>query len=261
MRGPRDGGVAIDQRAGVERREEPLVGIDDERIRPVDASEAVTDGRRDERGPTVRPVHVQPDAALPADVGDTGEVVHDARVRRSGARHDREEPVGVGVVERSGQALARQPPALVVRDLDQIDVHHGRRRGDRGVRGVRGRDRPPRRAFRRAGTRHGAVRRPTPTGCRRCRRRRSIRPAVEEVRPDRRATGAPGSRPRRRRPLRASSPRRWTRRSAPGRTGRSPSSGRRGRTRGTRGDPSRSWRAPARPPRCATPVRRRCPRP
>ena len=141
--GPRHRGIPVEERTRVERREQPLVRVDDERICPVDAAEPVPDGRGQERRAAVGSVDVEPDAAFPAHVGHRREIVDHAGVRGARARDDREKPVRSGVVERPGQAVARQPAALVVRNLDQIHVHHGRRRGHRGVRGVGGRHLPP----------------------------------------------------------------------------------------------------------------------
>ena len=260
MRGSRDRGIAVEQGAGVERREEPLVGIHDERVRPLDAPEPVPDGGSQERGAPVRPVDVQPDAALRAHVGHRIEVVHDPRVRRSGARHHREEAVDVGR-SRAFRPAARPSDARARREGSGSRPRPSRRppTRSRSARCPRTRSSSAP-GDPHAGTPRGDGRPRVPTGSRPSRPTRSIHPRPREARRDRRATGASGSPPRRRRRPPSSSLRTSTKRSAPGRTGCSPSSARPGRTRGMPGDPWRSWPEPGRRPRCATPVRLRCPR-
>ena len=77
---------------------------------------------------------MHPQAVLPADPGDAGEVVDRADVGRPRGRDHGEEPVCPLPIDRRRERLAGHPAAGVRRDDEQADVHHGRRRGDRRVR-------------------------------------------------------------------------------------------------------------------------------
>ena len=70
-------GIAVEQRRAVERREQPLVRVDDERVGGLDSVEPVADARREQRGAAVRGVDVHPEAAVAA---------HRARSRRGRRR-------------------------------------------------------------------------------------------------------------------------------------------------------------------------------
>ena len=72
--------LPVDQRAAVERREQPLVRIDDEAVRPLDALEQVPHRRRRQRRRSVRAVHMHPDTVLGAHVRHAGQVVDDSEV-------------------------------------------------------------------------------------------------------------------------------------------------------------------------------------
>ena len=64
-----DARVAVQQRARVERGEQPLVRVDDEAVGVLDAGEQVADARRRERGAAVRTVDVHPGAELRRRIG------------------------------------------------------------------------------------------------------------------------------------------------------------------------------------------------
>ena len=64
MGGAAVGRLAVDQRARVERREQPLVRVDDERVGALDAGEAIAHARRAQRAEAVGAVDVQPQPAL-----------------------------------------------------------------------------------------------------------------------------------------------------------------------------------------------------
>jgi len=59
VRRPGQLGVAVEQGAGVERREEPLVRVDDERVAALDAVEPVAHRRRRQRRAAVRPIDAE----------------------------------------------------------------------------------------------------------------------------------------------------------------------------------------------------------
>ena len=67
---PRGGRVAVDQRAAVQRAEEPLVGIDDEAVGVADAREQFALGR-EERRAAVGAVHVEPQVVLSRVAAET----------------------------------------------------------------------------------------------------------------------------------------------------------------------------------------------
>ena len=123
--------IAVEDRGAVERREQPLVRVDHDRVGPLDPVEQRPDGGGGESRAAVRAVDVQPDAEPPADLGDAGEIVDVAAVRRAAGRGDGEDAVEVLAVQRRLQRLPRQPPALVVWNGKHVDVHDASRRPDR----------------------------------------------------------------------------------------------------------------------------------
>ena len=147
VRCPRLHRIAVDQRARVERGEQPLVRIDDERVGVLDAGEQPAHGRRGETGSAVRAVDVQPPAVLLRDGRDARDVVDDAEVRRARGGDDGEHAVaalGRHRLHGPAQRGAEQAAALVAVDLDDIDVHDDAQRVlDRRVRLGRQRHRPP----------------------------------------------------------------------------------------------------------------------
>ena len=184
VRGPAQLRVAVDQRAAVERREQPLVRVDDEGVAALDAGVALADAGRREPGPAVRAVDVEPDPELGADLGHRGQVVHDAEVRGAGGGDHGEQALGSAGAPASPQVLAGQPAVVVHRHAEEVDVHDVAGALDRGVRLRRPGDLPaagcsPPRAGRRAG------RRPGRTGCRWCRRARTPRRPPPAGRPGR----------------------------------------------------------------------------
>ncbi len=70
----------VQQRAAVERREQPLVGVDDEAVGALDPWNLCPHGGRCQRGAAVGAVDVHPEVAAVAHLGHTGEVVDDAEV-------------------------------------------------------------------------------------------------------------------------------------------------------------------------------------
>ena len=87
-------GLAVDQGGAVERREEPFVGIHNERVGPLEAGKLVPYGRREQGGSAaVGAVDVKPQGLLGGDVRHPGQVVHDAGVRRACRGHDADDVV------------------------------------------------------------------------------------------------------------------------------------------------------------------------
>jgi hypothetical protein len=84
VRGARSLGITVEQRTTVVGREQPLVRLDDEAVRELDAVEQATDAGGGERRPAVRAVHVQPHPVLGTCGGHARQVVHQPRVRRAG---------------------------------------------------------------------------------------------------------------------------------------------------------------------------------
>ena len=67
-------------RAAVERGEHPLVRVDDEAVRALDAGEPVAGTGGGQGGAAVRTVHVHPDVELITRIADIGQVVDDPGV-------------------------------------------------------------------------------------------------------------------------------------------------------------------------------------
>ena len=134
--------IAIDEGAGVVGREQPLVRVDDERVGALDAIEERPDARCEQRGAPVGGVDVEPETPVGTRVGHPRQVVDDPGVRRAGARHHREHALSVGI-ERPAEPVAGQPAALVVRDLQDVDVHHPRGGDHAGMHRVTRGESPP----------------------------------------------------------------------------------------------------------------------
>ena len=149
--------VAVEERTTVERREEPLVRIDDERVGRFDPVEEVAHARRGEGRPAIRPVDMQPHILGSSNRGDTGELVDEPEVRGATGRRDREHdpfgrdghvgdqpgvavdvadgnPVGAGRENGRAKVISAQTTCRVRRNLDDPDVHHTRCGRDRTVR-------------------------------------------------------------------------------------------------------------------------------
>ena len=105
--GPGQRRIPVEQRARVERREQPLVRVDHQRVDPFDAGELGPGTGCAESGAAVRGVDVEPHAALRGDVGEPGQVVDDAGVRGPGRRGDRADRIRIGI-RRQHVASARR---------------------------------------------------------------------------------------------------------------------------------------------------------
>ena len=81
-----------------------------------------------------------------ADVGDAGQVVDRAGVRRAGRGDHREDVVTTVGIERRRQGRARQPTPLVGGDRQDVNVHHARRGLNARMRGSACGEAPSRRA-------------------------------------------------------------------------------------------------------------------
>ncbi len=148
---PTDLRVAVQQGARVERREQPLVGIDDEAVGGLDAGEAVASARRREGRPAVGAVDVHPRVQHGTCRGGRREVVDDAGVGRPGRGDDGEQPGPIVVrqcAERGLEGRAREATDRIGRHRHDVGVHRPRRGGDRGV-GAAGRHDQPARAVHR----------------------------------------------------------------------------------------------------------------
>ena len=69
-------GLAVDQRAAVERSEQPLVRIDDEAVGVLDAAVAIAHARCGQPGAAVSTVDMHPDVELGADLGRLDDLVN-----------------------------------------------------------------------------------------------------------------------------------------------------------------------------------------
>jgi hypothetical protein len=121
--GPGESGLAIQQRAAVERGEQPLVRVDDERVGVLDPGVQAPNGWRCKTRPAVRPVDVEPDAEIGADLRHGVEIVDRAEVCRARRRDHREEGLGsLGLQDRS-KVVATEPLVLIAADADELGVH------------------------------------------------------------------------------------------------------------------------------------------
>ena len=121
--------------------------VDDERVGPLDAVQQRARARRQQGRAAVGAVHVQPQAAGGADLGDAGEIVEGAGVGRSRRRHDGDHLGRVEAGERMLERRSVQAPVRVGRGRrDQSAAHdvggggHGRvrrRAGDDDATDVR----------------------------------------------------------------------------------------------------------------------------
>jgi len=76
--------LAHEEAAALERLIEPLVRVERDRVRELEASNLLTSAVREDGEATVRAVHVQPDAVGATDLGQLGKGIDGACVR--GAR-------------------------------------------------------------------------------------------------------------------------------------------------------------------------------
>ena len=122
-------GLSVDQRGAVEGREQPLVGVDDERVGPLESGELLAHRRGEERRrAAVGAVDVEPQRMLCRDVGHAVEVVHDAGVGRPRRGHDADD-VAPAAGRRAGppQRVAGQP---------MVQRRHGQRAHAEHVQGL-----------------------------------------------------------------------------------------------------------------------------
>ena len=131
----RHGRVAVDQRAAVERREEPLVGVDDEAVGVANAAEEVAVGGREDRGAAVGAVDVEPEVVLAREAAEPLEVVDDARVGGAGRGDDADHVLGVGVGARAPpRGRARVKRWSSVATTSAVHAEHVQGLADAGVR-------------------------------------------------------------------------------------------------------------------------------
>ncbi len=133
-------GLAVEQGGAVERREQPLVGIDDERVGLFESRELVPDRGGEQRGSAVGAVDVEPQIALVRHLGHAGEIVDDAGVGRPGRGDDADDVVGPRML-RQHIAQARAGQAVILGgDDERLDADDVERLADRGVGLVADRD-------------------------------------------------------------------------------------------------------------------------
>ena len=126
-------GLAVEQRGAVEGREEPLVGIDDERVGPFEPDELVPDRWREQGGAPVGAVDVEPQRAFRRHIGHAGEVVDDAGVGRSCRGDHGDHVVGPRVPFQGGPQRQARQPVVVGRDDQGLDADDVEGLAHRGV--------------------------------------------------------------------------------------------------------------------------------
>ncbi len=125
---------------------EPLVGIERDRVGPVETGEKVGGRGRGGGGETVGSVDVEPDAGFGADVGEPADRVDSARQRgaRGGDDRDRDAPGCAISPDRAGNRLGNEPTIAVDREgphVGRADPEQLRRALDRVMRLLRAVDR------------------------------------------------------------------------------------------------------------------------
>ena len=99
------------ERAQVERREQPLVRVDDQRVGAIDARQHVPVGRQHRRDAAVRGVHVQPQPLALADVRNRRHRIDAGRRRgaHGGDDGDRQHARRAVVGDRALESIGPQP--------------------------------------------------------------------------------------------------------------------------------------------------------
>jgi hypothetical protein len=131
---PGQGRVAVQQRRAVERREQPLVRVHDERVGVLDALVPVPDAGREQAGPTVPAVHVEPQAVLARHGGHASQVVDDAGVGGTPRRHGGRERPGVAVGVDGGPERGAGHPVVRGAHDERVHLQDPQRVDDRGMR-------------------------------------------------------------------------------------------------------------------------------
>ena len=124
MRARRCHWIAIEERGAVERREEPLVRIDHERVGSLDAGEPCGELGHAEGGAAVGGVDVEPHVAAGAHVRHAGEVVDDATVGGTGAGHHSADPLVTG--NDRIELVPDETVAFVAGNLDHLEIEQRR---------------------------------------------------------------------------------------------------------------------------------------
>ena len=98
------------------REIQPLVGVERHRVRALESREEVPGGRCGRCRKAVRPVHVEPDTAGLADVGQRVDRIDCAGERRSRRRHhrDRRDARPAVAVDHRRDGIGAQPPSIVL---------------------------------------------------------------------------------------------------------------------------------------------------
>ncbi len=131
VHGPGQRRLAVHQGGAVERREQPLVRIDDERVSMLDPGVRGPDAGREQACPAVRAIHVEPELALCRNGRETGKVIDDAGVGRAGRRHDRRERTRITVGRDSGADGIAGEPVVIGRYHESVHLEQAERVADR----------------------------------------------------------------------------------------------------------------------------------
>ena len=120
-----DRGIPVDQCAGVERRIQPFVRVDDERIDVAQPREVLLGARGEHRRDAVSAVDVNPNVVGAADFDNTRDVIHDSEVRCAPRSDDRKDSVPIPGKSFLNH-LAIEAPVGANRNLDDVDIHDAR---------------------------------------------------------------------------------------------------------------------------------------
>ena len=144
--GRADRRVAIDERAAVERREQPLVRVDDEAVGTLDPGVPVPDARAASAGASVGTVDVEP---VPSSALRRRRPRRGRRSRRRSSsrssprrRRPRSRSTASSAATVGADGAARSRPSLIGGHELHVDIHHPGRLGDGRV-GAGGGDHQP----------------------------------------------------------------------------------------------------------------------
>jgi len=122
-----------DQRRGVDRREQPFVRVDHQRVGVLDPGEAATRAGREQGRSAVGGIHVEPQVPLGGDRGHAVQIIDDPGVGGAGGRHDGDHGLGLRVPGECGMEGLAGQPVIVSGNLQRVGADDVQRLGDRGV--------------------------------------------------------------------------------------------------------------------------------
>jgi hypothetical protein len=124
-------GLAVEERGAVERREQPLVGIDNARVSPLEADELVAHARGEQCCTPVGAIDVEPQVSLGCHLGHPSQVVDDASIGGASRSHYGDDIVGIGVLRQRGAQPVTGQPVIGCGHHQRVDTDDVERLADR----------------------------------------------------------------------------------------------------------------------------------